>query len=233
MESTPPVVAPTNEVETHDDLGYEITKEETPAAPATEVAAPVEVPAEVKIEKSTTGYGDPEVVTPPVVVTPVEVPLPADATDEQKLQKEITDAVKALGDGYNKEQITKFALDNKLSKVQLDAYVKMTKDEDAAFVKSQEEAKVNQRKVWKEELQADTEFGKDFVKNVDRVEKVLQNNMPNTKKMLTEKGGVLPPYIMKDLLSIAKALNPTTSLVSGEAPAPAQDDSNFLDDMYS
>jgi hypothetical protein len=37
---------------------------------------------------------------------------------------------------------------------------------------------------------------------------------------------------MKDLLVIAKALNPTASLVQGE-PAVPKVETNFLDDLYS
>ena len=39
----------------------------------------------------------------------------------------------------------------------------------------------------------DPEFGgENFDKNVDRVEKVLEKYMPNMKKVLTERGSMLP-----------------------------------------
>jgi hypothetical protein len=43
----------------------------------------------------------------------------------------------------------------------------------------------------------------------------------------------LPPYIMRDFLSLAKALNPTTKLVTGEPSEVKKEEGNFLDDMYS
>jgi hypothetical protein len=51
--------------------------------------------------------------------------------------------------------------------------------------------------------------------------------------MLTEKKGMLPPYFMKDLLTVAKALKPTSKFEGGEPPAPASEGTSFLDDMYS
>jgi hypothetical protein len=215
---------------TVDDLGYEepavVAATPPTATPPAEVTPPV--------EKVVSGYGKEEPVVPAAEVTPpVEVKKPEDMTPEEKAQKEITDTIKDLGPGYNKDKISKFVTENKLTKEQVSAYIKLTKDEDAEFAKTQAEAVTATRKAWKQELMSDPEFGGEhFDKNVDRVEKVL-NNMPNTKKMLTEKGGVLPPYLMKDLLSLAKTLNPTVPLVMGEAPAPDEEsDDDFLNDMY-
>lgn len=231
-----PVPTPaTTEVETHDDNGYEIIPEPSaptiPAPPVANPAAPVIPAPEIK---SATGYGAPEEVIPPV--EPVEPPVekkPEDMTDEEKAVKEIKDSVAVLSDKFDKNKIEKFAIDNKLSKAQIDAYVILTKAEEAKVIADQAAAKVKYRNDSINELKADPDFGgENFIKNVDRVDKLLENNMPNVKKMLTEKGGVLPPYLMKDLLSLSKALNPIAPLVIGEPPAPPEDESNFLDDMY-
>lgn len=225
--TTPKVDEPI--VETHDELGYELDKPIV-VTPEEEVKPDEEKP----IEKLATGYGkeEPEEEVKPVETPKEEVKDPAELSEEEKNKKEITETIKDLGAGYDKDKITKFAVENKLSKAQLDAYVKMTKDEDAAYVKQQEESRKTQRKVWKEELMKDPEFGGDnFDKNVDRVERLLEN-MPNTKKVLTEKGTMLPPYIMKDFLSLAKALNPTTTLVVGDAPAPKEEEGDFYAELY-
>lgn len=221
-----------------DDLGYGPEEGETPpakeAAPAAEAVKPEN---EKPVEKPATGYGaeEPKEVTPPAApATPPVEKKPEEMTEEEKVQKELADVVKDLGAGYDKEKIQKFASEHKLTKVQLEAYVKMVKQDDETAIANQKAAVVAQRKAWREELVKDPEFGgENFAKNVDRVEKLLENNMSNTKKMLTEKGGVLPPYLMRDLLSLAKALNPTTKLVHGEAPAPQADDKDFLDDLYT
>src|SRR5690606_22788749 len=106
---------------------------------------------------------------------------------------------------------TKFALDNKMTKEQIQAYVKFTKEDVASFNQKQAEALKVQRESWVNELKTDASFGgENFTKNVDKVEKVLAKYMPETKKMLTERKGMLPPTLMKDLLKIANALNPVT-----------------------
>lgn len=216
-----------------DDFGYDKIIEEV--KPTEEVKA--QVVEEKPVEKPATGYGKEEEEVKPteeVKAPVVEEKKSEDLTEEEKNKKEVSDVIKNLDDGYNKDKITKFALDNKLSKAQLEAYVNLTKEEDQAFTKAQEEAKKTQKKAWRDELMKDAEFGgENFDKNVDRVEKVLQNYMPNTKKILTEKGSMLPPYIMRDFLGLAKALNPTTTLVTGSPAAPKEEDGNFLDNMYT
>lgn len=214
-----------------DDLGYE--KDPSIVEPPKEETPPAE--DDKPVDKPSTGYGDLEEEEPAKKEDekPAEDDKPVELTDEQKAQKEVAEVVKDLGDNYDKDKILKFANDNKFSKEQLQAYVKLVKEEEAEIKKLQEENKKLQRKSWHEELKKDPEFGGEhFVKNLDRVEKVLQNNLPNTKKVLTEKGGMLPPYIMKDLLGLAKALNPTNKFVGGEPPAPKDDGGNFLDEMY-
>lgn len=210
------------------DLGVKVEEKSTEEKPKKEEAK--------SEEKSLTGYGKEEekVEEPKKEEKPVEEKKPEEITEEEKVKKEINEAIKDLGEGFNKEKITKFALENKLTKEQLAAYVKLTKEEDAAFTKQQEENLKAQRKAWKQELLSDPEFGgENFDKNVDRVNKLL-NQMPNTKKVLTEKGTMLPPYIMRDFLALSKTLNPTTKLIHGDPIVPEEDDDgNFLDKMYT
>jgi hypothetical protein len=231
----PKVETPAQEDST-DDFGYESeekpkTMPVPPGVKKTEEEPPKteEKPADKKL--SVYGEEEPSKTEEP----PKTEEKPAEElAEEEKAKKEITEVVKSLGDGFDVEKISKFALDNKFTKAQVEAYVKLTKAESQEIARKQEEAIKSQRKAWKEELAKDPEFGgENFDKNVDRVEKVLQNYMPNTKKVLTERGSMLPPYIMRDFLSLAKALNPTTKLVTGEPSEVKKEEGNFLDDMYS
>lgn len=248
---TPPVVTTETEV---DDLGYTPAEEkkvdlgldtETP-----EEGKPNEKPAptdETPVEKKATGYGDEE--------EPEEKPAEKTAeelakekedeenkTDEEKATdkaaKEVKENIKKhideLPDSVSKEAVTKFAEENGLNDKQVEAYVKLAKSDNDSLVTERENAVKEQRKAWKSELEGDAEFGgENFVKNVDRVEKVLDKYMPDTKKVLTERGTMLPPYIMRDFLKLDKILNPTTKLTTGEPPAVKKEEVSLLDELYS
>lgn len=223
--SVPPVEADP----TVDDLGYDID----PAAPKEEVAPVVEgdvAPVvEEKIENPATGYKNPPVEeAPKVEVPPV---AEADKTPDMKLKEEFDKLVAPLSDA-DKKTVSEFAVAHKLTKEQVEAYVNLRKSEDAKAEENQKAQIVSTRNAWIKELKDDKDFGgANFDKNVDRVEKVLQNFLPNTKKVLTERGSVLPPYIMRDLLSLEKTLNPTTTLVGG-GPKVELKEVDFLDEMY-
>jgi hypothetical protein len=222
----------------HDQYGYEIVppveeKKETP--PTEEKKDP---PKTDEPPKDETGYGEDE---PPKQEEKKDAPpaekkeeIPAD--EKAKAEKEVKDVIDTLGDGYDKDKISKFAIENNFTKAQAEAYVKMAKDEEAAGKKAAEEFKQSQRKVWKEELMSDADFGKGdkklFDSNVAKVNKVLNNNLSNTKKVLTEKGTMLPPYLMRDLLALYKTLNPTTEFVGGEAGEPAQKPKSKYEILY-
>lgn len=217
--------------EEDDNFGYdtppETKKDETP---------PEEKKGdEESKDKTLTGYGDDEneEVPPASEEKKDDKPFdPATATEEEKAAHELEEVVKELPEALDKEKISKFAKDNKLNKDQLKAYGELVKEEQAADEAARKNAKATQKAAWKKELQEDKEFGgKNFDLNVKQVGKVLENNLPNMKKMLTEKGGVLPPYIMKDLLVLSKALYPKTPLVHGDASENA-DSKNFLDELY-
>lgn len=224
--TTPPAETPK---ETVDDFGYEVPPTDTPAPTETVTPpAPTETPKEddKPVDEPATGYGD---KTPPAEA-PKDEPKDEPADDPTKV---IAETLKELGDGYDKEKIIKFAVENKLTKEQVEAYVKLTKEETASFNQKQAEALKVQRESWVNELKTDTTFGGEhFDKNVDKVEKLLAKYMPETKKVLTERKGMLPPSLMKDLLKIANALNPVTTFVQGDANEP-QEEKHFLDDLYS
>lgn len=210
---------------TVDDFGYDIPpKEEVKPEPVEEVK-----PEPKEEVKPATGYDkelEPE-VKPEPEAAPVDDKKSADLVQ--------ADADAILVDMVDKESISKFAMDNKFTKEQLQAYVNMKRSEDSALVEEHNERIKTTRNGWMTELKADPEFGgENFVKNVDSVEKVLEKFMPNTKKILTERGSMLPPYTMRDLLGLSKVLNPTTPLVNGDPSVPVvADKGNFLDEMYS
>jgi hypothetical protein len=218
----------------------------TPAEPEldengyTKVAKPEEDPkdppakepeADPEVKDPATGYGDdPE---PEPKKEPKEEPKDP-ASEEGKLNAQMDESLGELPEGYNKDILKQFALDNKMSPEQVKAYVELTKSEEAQSVEDNASAVREQRAAWKKQLVNDVDFGgENFVKNNDRVEKVLDKHFPEWKKELTGRGKMLPPYIMKDLLGLAKTLNPTTSLEKGDPSEPVvKDDGNFLDEMY-
>ena len=213
-----------------DNNGYEITPD--PEKKPEVDPEPAKDPE--KKEDPSTGYSkdqvDPEPAKDPEKKPEVD-PEADPKKDEDKLKEEINTA---LGDYADKELISEFAIKNNMTKEQVEAYVTLMKAEDSKFAEEKETQRVAQRSSWKKELMDDNSFGGDnFDINVDRVEKVLTNFMPNTKKVLTERGSMLPPYIMRDLLSVSKALNPNTKLVNGDPSKPVEkEDGNFLDNMY-
>lgn len=216
-----------DESDTHDPFGYEKPKDVTP--PPAEVVPP----ATEEKRKKATGYGEPEEVVPPAEVVPPVEKTPEELTAEEKAEKELVEAVKDLSDNYNKEEIKKFAKEHKLTVDQVKAYVKLQKGQDAAFLVAEQTRVKAQRSTWNNELKTDAEFGgANFDTNLDKVEKLMEKFMPDTKKVLTEKGGMLPPYFMKDFLRLAKAMNPTSKFVGGNAPAPKEEEKSFLEDLY-
>ena len=118
-----------------------------------------------------------------------------------------------------------FAKANALPKEAAQALVNLRKSEFDANLAQAEEAKKAQARAiekvkasWDKELRTDATFGGDkFAHNVAQVEKVLADFMPSTKKTLTERGSMLPPYVMRDLAKLAEKLYAAEKLVQGEA----------------
>lgn len=205
-----PTPAPVAEPEV-DNLGYEVK-------PGEQLPTPAEEPKP--------GEGD----EPPA---PAEEPKPgegdepsAEKTPEQ-LTQEFSEVLKEVND-YDKELIAKFAVENKLNVDQVKAYAELQKAEDSKL----EEERGKIRSGWVNDLKTDVEFGgENFAVNVDKVERLLEKHLPETKKILTERGTMLPPYIMKDLLGVYKTLNPTNEMVKGDPSKPVVQ-KNFLEEMY-
>lgn len=207
---------------TFDDFGY--AKVEAPAA-----IIPPPVPPPVVTPG--TGYSEEapkdEPVVPPVVPPPV-IDLGYEL-DTKDLDPNITLKVK------------EFAKANGLTKEAAQAFLNLRKTEademKAEEIKRGEETK-NQistiRKSWDQELRNHSEFGGEkFAANLKMVEKILSDFMPETKKTLTERGGMLPPYVMRDFAKLGKHLFSGDSFVQGDisngGDEPQKKETNPLD----
>lgn len=235
---TPPDT--TTEEITTDEFGYSVEKdtEEKPVdTPKVEEGESTEEKPtdDVEVEKKATGYGESEDSE-----DDSEADKKDDAPEEEKkvneedVKKELSETIKNLPEGYSQEKVLDFALKNGLNNDQVKAYVDMELEAQKQVKQMREQNEKAQRKSWVEELRNDNDFGgENFDSSVSKAEKVLEKHFPNVKKTLTERGGMLPPYIMKDFLKLYKTLNPTAPLVSGEPiPTKPKDDGNFLDDLY-
>ncbi len=202
-----------------DDLGYAPhtpqpgDKDYVPAPEKLAEKAPEKPPE--KVEKVATGYGEKPIEAPPAA--PEVPPVP----------DELDPAV----EGIPKEEgarIKEFAKKNALTKEQVKAFADVRKVE----LKNEADAKANYetqianekqkvRATWDKELRTDPDFGGDnFSKNVGKAEKVLDEWMPNTKKALTERNSMLPPYVMRDLAKMAGKLYDSGEKLTQGDPTP-------------
>ncbi len=220
-QTSPPAPAAKVEDDKLDDLGYEkVEPVVEDKKPDSKVDAK---PEDVKIEKPATGYGE----EPPKIVEEVKPP-------EEKKDADLGYELK-VDEIIPKEEVSKikaFAKQHGLTKEVAQAYFDLRKTEvqeySAAVEKAQkafEQEKLQTRAKWHKELKDDPSFGGEkFAVNVQRAERVLQDFMPGTKKMLTERGSVLPPYVMRDLAKLAEHLYATgEKLVQGNATMPPED----------
>lgn len=94
-----------------------------------------------------------------------------------------------------------------------------------------------QRAGWVKELKEDPDFGgESFGSNVKKVDRVLNDFLPNVKKKLTESKGMLPPYIMRDLAKLSKNLYGTEGFVKGEeqqSKKEVKSEDQEIDEFYS
>ena len=185
-------------------------------------------------EGAKTGYGEGEEPKEPESKEEDKKPEEDEnKSDEEKRKVEIETAIKDFPENINKDKLSKFALENGFTKEQIEAYKNLVVEENAQAEKNSQAQVLNTRKAWKDELMSDKEFGgENFDNNVHKVEQVINKFMPNTKKILTERGNMLPPSTMRDLLGIHKLLNPTDKLVTGEPGQVQTKEKSFLEEMY-
>ncbi|HEY5236430.1 MAG TPA: hypothetical protein VIJ14_09650 [Rhabdochlamydiaceae bacterium] len=150
-----------------------------------------------------------------------EVP-PVAATDLEKKLEGLNPYMKER----TQKQLAKYGLEGKKvddliadAKFEQQTMLELQKKQQGEF----EKAAKTQKLSWYKELKEDPDFGgKNFEVNTVRAEKVLDEYLPRTKKMLTEGKQMLPPYIMRDLAKLADRLYPEDKLVTGE-PIPPKD----------
>ncbi len=213
-----------------DEFGYAKTKAEGAPAdkgePAKKPVADAKKPDE-EIDAKATGYGqEPEKVAEPVKEA-------AKATDKKPEGEAAVDEndfeVKDLGEltAEDIKDIKAFAKQHKVPKEIALAMVEDAKKKVTDFKKfvadqktEAERKKKETRIQWYQELKADPDFGGEkFQANVKRAEKVMSEFFPNLKKELTGKGGMLPPYVMRDLVKLGNHLYSAEPLINGDPPS--------------
>lgn len=232
----PPTPANPPQAETEgdqfDDLGYKVTKPEATKDTETKGDKKPEQtetpPQSEEIKDPVSGYDKaPEPVkeeTPPAAEPVKEETAPTVEVNVDGLPESVATALK------------KTVTDMKLSKEAAEALVSIKKKEIEnlnSLQKAMEKEAADTKLKWYNELKSDPVFGGDkYAFNVNRVEKVLNEFMPDTKKVLTERKSMLPPYVMRGLAKIADHLYGTESLVQGGAKEPSPDDKK-VDDVLS
>lgn len=204
-----------------DDFGYDIPKEEAePTVIKTEKTEPVAEPEEEEVKDPATGYSVNEPPAPkeeaePVKEEPKKEAAPADELEIKEVGELLPDEIKEL---------KAFAKDKKLTKEAFESLVEFKKNEvkkaQEYMSKREKEAVASAAKLrhdWHTELKNDPTFGgNNFDHSLKRVEKILADHLPNVKKKLTETNGILPPYIMKDLATLANHIYSTKKMVQGD-----------------
>lgn len=112
--------------------------------------------------------------------------------------------------GVNKELAQALVEQKKQGIKAYEEYVAKEKQEREAQTRALKES-------WKTELKTDPDFGGEkFRHNLKQVDRIIDEFLPNLKKTLTEGGGMLPPYVMRDLAKFADHLYSTEKLVQGD-----------------
>ncbi len=220
-----------------DDLGYEI-----PGSKASETGK------ETKSDDKKTKEKNPE----PAKLEDIKDPSSGYGKDPVKLEEVKEDApppeAKKVDLGFEvdvkdlpaaeAEKIQEFAKKNALTKEATQALIDLRKSEvqsqeqaKADFVKKGDRLRAEQKASWDKELREDPTFGKEnFAHNVFKVEKVLSQVMTHTKKLLTERKSVLPPYVMRDLAKMHDLLYEKEALVNGDVVVGDEDSSTKTKD---
>lgn len=213
----------------------------TQAAPEAGKEQPTQkaVPTE-EVKSGTAGYAEPTAGTgagyaepKAAEVVPPVVP-PTATTDEIKFDEtgmspELVTTIKdfAKANNLSKEAVEAFAKYNK-------AQVDMVKTYEANQAKAIEAARTKQRSDWYNELKSDKDFGGEhFNTNLKRIDTMIEKFFPSTKNMLTDRNGMLPPSLMKDLHGLHKVLLGADPVVNpGGNGAGPSDDQSFLKSFY-
>lgn len=223
-QKDPPSDPPPKKDGDTDEYGYAKIPEanksgEEGAGEKKEGEKPSEKTKEEEKPEPVSGYSD----EPPKTPDAGKQDDPPPKADEKKVEGlEFDLDIKDL-DQPSVEILNKFFKEHKLSKEQAQALVDIRKAEVAAnskadndYIEQQKAAVIKQKQDWHSELKKDPNFGgENFAKSINRVDKFLNEMMGDTKKVLTERKSMLPPYVMKDLLRVANLVYDTDKFVNG------------------
>lgn len=234
-----------------DEFGYpKVSKQSTPPPPpksqetkTTEQVSETKTEADRKLE---VGYeappADPNAQYAKEPTADDKIPTDAPEVKEESKDKFQIIELKDLNE-TDKKMFTEYFEKHKLPKEAQESLVNIRKAQIADQIRSQKEQQLAIEKQaakiktdWYNELRSDKDFGgSNFDSNVKLVNKFITDHLPNTKKMLTEKGGMLPPSTMRDFYSVAKRLYETESFVQGDPGASETKQPEkwkFLSDLY-
>jgi len=213
------------EGDTHDQFGYEKSSSPKEEGKEDTKGKGNKEPEQEKIKTPATGYEG----EPPEVKEEKQ-----DEKDDKKDDQKETNAQEKPEvnfEGLPKEEvgkITEFMKKHNVTKEVAQAFADLRKQEVKDYEEEQKKTekqyeieKQKLRASWHKELKEDNTFGGEkFAFNVHRAEKVLDLFMTNTKKELTERGSMLPPYVMRDLAKLADHLFSGDKLVTGDPKSP-------------
>ena len=222
---------------TVDDHGYDIVK------PKQEGAQDKKASASKESQQADSEDSD-EIKDPVSGYDEKEIEAAAAAKEKEKPveDKKPPEAAKSLKDelGYelavpeekelpkeDSQKIVELAKAHKLPKEATEALLAQKKLEYQGFLAAQKESQevykkaiADQKASWFKELKEDPEFGGEKLnKSLNRAEKVLQDFFPATKKVLTERKSMLPPYVMRDLAKAYEHLYRPESFTQGDKPS--------------
>ena len=211
----------------YDEYGYEKATSE-PDAQSTSAATTEtgktssdETDTKEPLKEAVLGYDEKDVEIPadPKPAPKPEIPLKFAVEVDTKglINADLAD-LKEISEkhGLTKEQ-TQALIDMREKEVSdYKTYVEKTKTD-------HEKAVALERQQWTKELKEDKDLGgQNYTRTLRRVDKVLTDFFPGTKKLLTDRKMMLPPSVMRDLAKFYEQQTVTPKLVQGE-PLKAQE----------
>lgn len=214
-----------------DDYGYSQSEEK--AEPKEEEADKEVVDDEVK--ETVTGYDEKEEDKPDEDKTKED----DKPKDDNATEFKVKDKGEMLD--FEVETLEAFVKENSIAPEVAEKLVEYKRQEAKRFKESAleqnkeaEKQETEKKKSWVKELKDDAEFGGDkFAGNIKQVDKIIDELMPNLKKVLTESKVMLPPYVMKDLAKVAKKFYSGDKFVSGDPKTKEKDESDNPLDFYN
>ena len=139
--------------------------------------------------------------------------------EKPKEEKPLELDLKGLEEDKVKD-IIDFAKSHGLTKEQAQALVDKRKGDEDQKIATVEAYKAEEAKIfarWEQELRDDPDFGgENFAQSIHNVNKLIREELPEIKNLLTKSGKRVPPNIMKEFNAVARKLYGETELVQGD-----------------